>query len=549
MEKNPKTRKMVKIPMKISATFSGIVLFFLLCVINLIGMVNAAHALDAATVAVQKLTVSVATPANAAAIADLSCPAAPTRSKKVKPKKAPTASANGSNDANESVMELPDPEEISSEISPTEDGTLSLRPNTGRWKQAPANEPFRVAFWGDSHFAAGFFTQELGTALGLNPEQIQGAFIPATMNRSGVRLPWVRKTCISSNWQHESAHAVATAAEAPGPALVNLVSREPSASLAWDLRNPARMPVYQNVRFLYQQTDAPITIGVRVDDGAEQTVTLPAVAGLAAPAALEIEGNAPISVLHIRLLSGSLRVHGLGLETLASTRLQLDLFALPGATVRGWQYANAPYFRSWFNQMPPYQLVVLEYGSNEGHERTFDPTTYAQTLRQSVMNLRQTFPQSTCLLIGPGDRGVLVSRSRRAGGKGKKAKVVAKARKAVKTAKAGKSTKVVPQVTPTVAQASPQLLHYSRIHAEIVKIQDTIGSELGCQRWSMYQAMGGSTSAYTWARQRPQLMSNDLLHFTAAGYQRLGQLFVSDMGWKPETIWVTTPAAPPAPVE
>lgn len=540
MEKIPKT------PMKISVGSC-----FLLCtLLFFMGMMNAVYALE---VAVQKITVPVQPASYAVNIADLSCPAAPPRSKKVKPKKAPTASTN---DPNDSPLELPDPEEVSSEAHEGESSTLTLNPNTGRWKQASANEPFRVAFWGDSHFAAGFFTQELGTALGLTPEQVQGAFIPATMNRSGVRLPWVRKTCISSGWQHESAHAVATAAEAPGPSMVNLVSREPHVSLAWDLRNAARIPIYHNVRFLYQQTEAPITIGVRVDDGAEQAITLQGAAG---PAALEIEGNAPLSVLHIRLLGGHLRVHGLGLDAAPTTRLQLDLFAFPGATVRGWQYANAPYFRSWFNQMPPYQLVVLQYGSNEGHERTFDPTTYAQTLRQSVINLRQTFPQSTCLLIGPGDRGVLVSRARRAAGKGKKpkhaknasAKVVAKS----VAAKSRRSGRVVPQVSAASAHASPQLLHYSRIHAQIVKIQDAIGNELGCQRWSMYQAMGGSTSAYTWARQRPQLMSNDLLHFTAAGYQRLGQLFVNDMGWKPETIWLTSqttqnPATTPiAPVE
>ncbi len=503
----------------------------IVCTLCTFCAVNAAYALD---VAVQKVTFTVQPQAS---VADLSCPTAPARSKKVKPKKAPNASAN---DPNDSPLELPDPEEVSSEVSPTEDSALNLRPNTGRWKPVPANQPFRVAFWGDSHFAAGFFTQELGTALGLTPEQVQGAFIPATMNRSGVRLTWVRKTCISSHWQHESAHAVATAAEAPGPAMVNLVSSTPHASLAWDLRNAERMPRYKTVRFLYQQTESPITIGVQVDEGQEQVLTLHGAAG---PAALEIEGSAPIAVLHIRLLGGSLRVHGLGLEPTAEARLQLDLFALPGATVRGWQYANAPYFRSWFNQMPPYQLVVLEYGSNEGHERNFDPNAYAQTLRQSVINLRQTFPQSTCLLIGPGDRGILV-RTRRVKGKNKtkaKATTVAKTTKSRNKASAkNQVVRAVPQVSPASAQASPQLLHYSRIHAQIVKIQDAIGSELGCQRWSMFQAMGGSTSAYAWARQRPQLMSNDLLHFTAAGYQRLGQLFVNDMGWKPDTVWFSS---------
>jgi lysophospholipase L1-like esterase len=50
--------------------------------------------------------------------------------------------------------------------------------------------------------------------------------------------------------------------------------------------------------------------------------------------------------------------------------------------------------------------------------------------------------------------------------------------------------------------------------------------------------MGGRASAYTWVRQRPQLMANDLIHFTVPGYQRLAQSFADDMGWKPQTLWL-----------
>lgn len=524
MLKKPKT---LKKPLKNKTTWLQLALFALLWTIN------TGYALE---LSVQKMTVLVQPQAN---VTDLSCPAAPARSKKVKPKKAPPTSQGEDDD--EDALVIPDAEDIRNEAEGLKDGIAGFQPDTTRWKPAPANQPFRIAFWGDSHFAAAFFTQELGTALGLTPDQVQGAFIPATMNRSGVRLPWVRKTCISSSWQHESAHAVATAAAAPGPSMVNLVSHQPHAFLAWDLRNADRTPIHQRVRFLYQQTESPITIGVRVDEGAEKSITLHAPVG---PAALEIEGNAPFSVLHIRLLEGRLRVHGLGLEPPVSTRLQLDLFAFPGATVRGWQYANPAYFRSWFAQNPPYQVVVLQYGTNEGHERTFDPTTYTQTLRQSVSNLRQTFPQSTCLLIGPGDRGVLV-RSKRSNTKNKiKHKANAKTKAKTKT-----KTKTKTHAVKAIPLASPQLLHYSRIHAQIVRIQDAIGNEFGCQHWSMYQAMGGSTTAYTWARQRPQWMANDLLHFTAAGYQRLGQIFVNDMGWKPETLWFTAKDPATAPVE
>lgn len=374
------------------------------------------------------------------------------------------------------------------------------------WQPVAATQTFRVAFWGDSHLAAGFFTQELVKQLGLTAEQAHSAFIPATMNRPGVRLP-VRKTCTSPAWRYESAHAWAGSAFAAGPALVNAVSAEHGASLAWDLRNAARQALHRNARFLYQQTQEPITVGVRVDGGEELTVVLEAAPG---PAGLELQADQPISTLQIRLLHGSLRSHGLGLDVPASARLQLDLFALPGTTAKAWRQADMGYLRNWFVDAPPYQLVALAYGTNEGNEKPFNAPAYAQGLRQSVTNLRQLFPQASCLLIGPGDRGVLIARSRQ--GRKKRPK------------------------TPAPL-ASNQLLRYSHIHAQISKIQQTVGTELGCRAWSMYQAMGGSASAYGWARQRPQLMANDLMHYTVSGYQKLAQLFAAQMGWKPENMW------------
>jgi len=373
-----------------------------------------------------------------------------------------------------------------------------------------ANQTFRVAFWGDSHLAAGFFTQELGRRAGLEPDHIQSAFIAATLTRPGVRLP-VRKACASVDWRHESGHAVPAAAQAPGPALVNQFTTQPGASLSWDLRNAQRLPIHRSVRLLFQQTGTPIRIAIRVDAGAEQELLLDGTPG---PAALELQADAPLSTLQLQLLAGSLRSHGLALPVPATARLQLDLFALPGATVRGWQNANLDYLRTWFSGAPPYQLVALAYGTNEGNETPFDAVAYAQTLRQSVSQLKQLFPQAACLLIGPGDRGLLVPRARAS-------------KKSPASSRTGKKQR------PAI-----DLLKYSNIHAQINRTQQAVGQELGCQSWSMMQAMGGRASAYTWVRQRPQLMANDLIHFTVPGYQRLAQSFADDMGWKPQALWL-----------
>ena len=452
---------------------------------------------------------------------DLVCPVRPGKPKKPRP---PTP-------ADEPALPLgiPDPQEVQEALADANAPDVvppisvpKVSTMAPAWQAVEMNQTFRVAFWGDSHLAAGFFTQELVRRAGVTPDQLHSAFIAATLTRPGVRLP-VRKACASADWRHESAHAVPAAAKAPGPALVNQLSTTADASLAWDLRNPQRTPVHRSLQLLFEQTAAPIRLGIRVDGGVEQQLTLAAPPG---PAVLELQGDTPLSTLQLRLIEGSLRSHGLALPVPPTARLQLDLFALPGATARAWQNANLDYLQSWFADAPTYQLVALAYGTNEGNEKPFDAGAYHQMLRQSVNQLKHMFPNSACLLIGPGDRGILVPRQRLAKSSSKKSAKQAAGRNAANK-----------EPGPRV-----DLLKYSNIHTEITRIQQSIGVELGCQTWSMMSSMGGRASAYSWVRQRPPLMANDLIHFTVPGYQHLAQRFADDMGWTPETLWLTSTA-------
>ena len=122
--------------------------------------------------------------------------------------------------------------------------------------------------------------------------------------------------------------------------------------------------------------------------------------------------NQPISLLKLRLIEGSIRFHGVGLDVPSSAKLQLDVFAYPGSTVRGWQNSDQDYLSRWFRGEHPYNLVILSYGTNEGNVKPFDPVAYKSQLSQSVANFKNQFPSASCLLLGPGDRGILIKRSR-----------------------------------------------------------------------------------------------------------------------------------------
>jgi len=391
----------------------------------------------------------------------------------------------------------PDPMEIpADDLIQSQDMPAAPPASLPAVRQVALKDAQRIAIWGDSHLAAGFFSDELIKLLKFPADAVPRAVIPANMGRPGVRLP-LRKSCVSAQWKYEPVYIGANGA-APGPGLVNMFSDQGGSTLAWDLRRGQDAPGYARVRILYQQTEAPVTVGVSVDGGTEQQVLL---AGTAGPAALELVAERPMAQVSLRLVEGAFRFHGLDLVPSQPAATAFDVFGYPGATVAGWRNARQDYLGSWFGQHD-YQLVMLEFGTNEGNVKPFDAAAYRRMLVDSVQNMRERFPGAACMLIAPGDRGVLVPRSANRKGKGKR--------------KAG------PKI---------DLRQYSRIHAEIGRIQAEVAAHAGCGAWSMMDAMGGPGSAYRWAQQAPALMAKDLIHFTAAGYQRLARKFAQDMGW------------------
>ena len=422
-------------------------------------------------------------------------------------------------------VEMPSEEDIDSALQAVPAAPTGADGSPRGIGAARDNAPFRVAIWGDSHLAAGFFNEELVRQLGLDPSRARPSLLPATFGRAGVRLP-LRRSCVSTHWRYEPAYFQAAAAARPGPGLVNMVASDHGAELAFDLRNASRVAELRRVRVLYESSGATLRIGVSVDHGPEQAVTLDAPAG---PAALELASAAPMSVLHLRLLEGRWRLHGLALVPDSTPALQLDVFGYPGATVASWKQADLDYFGAWFTGRE-YDLVMLEFGTNEGNDAHFDALAYRQLLMSSVVNLRSTFPAAACVLIGPGDRGVLVRRS---------SKARRKNGKAVSIKHSGAGKKNASRAATAGADAAPSyaLLRYSRVHEQIAQIQQQVAATQGCLAWSAFDAMGGAGSAYRWAREKPPLMAADLTHFTVKGYQKLGEMFARDMGWTATQIW------------
>lgn len=438
------------------------------------------------------------------------------------------------------IMEPPDAEEldelgilttglekaIASVPDTTQNASIVTRPG------GIQSQSIRVGIWGDSHLAAGSFSSELKRVFLAQGLKARTQFIPFTMGRAGVNLP-LRRHCMD-RWKSELAYTARNSGIPTGVGM-NVLQGEPGAYLWFDLRNESGEADVNSIELFFHQAPRNGSISVSIDDGPENKVSLDGVHGFGA---LTIVGNRPVSLLKIRVSEMPVQLNGMFLNFRQTPTATLDSFGIPGATIRAWQQLDPAYFSEYFKDRK-YDLVMLEYGTNEGNAVPFDVLGYTKMLDQSLRNFRQVFPQSECLLIAPGDRGTLVPRTR-------KAKKLQKG----KDAKA-KKDKNRHKVTPNARlhsgyPAAVDLLRFSAIHEKISTIQKEVGARYSCKVWSMQTAMGGQGSAYAWLLANPPLMSKDLTHFTIKGYQRLAQDLATSLGWKSEANGpaVITPEPP-----
>ena len=360
----------------------------------------------------------------------------------------------------------------------------------------PGLIPRRIAIWGDSHLAAGSFSAELRRILGAQGSAPRPSYLPLTMGRAGVILP-MRGFCMDG-WKSELAYNSRTERVATGIGM-NALQGEAGAYLWLDLRNTAGDADIESVD-LFFNASSTASAAVSVDGGPEARVLLEADEAFGR---VRITGNAaPISILKLRAQS-PLTLHAVKLNYREPPAAVLDTFAIPGATMRAWQQLDPAFFARYFDQSS-YDMVMLEFGTNEGNARPFDANAYAQMLDAGLRQFRIVFPGARCVLIAPGDRGTLVPKSRK------------------KASRAGTDA----------SASSANLLRFSAIHEKIFQLQQQAGARHGCVAWSMQTAMGGPGSAYRWMRAEPPLMARDLIHFTPQGYQRLAQELADALGWR-----------------
>ena len=143
-------------------------------------------------------------------------------------------------------------------------------------------------------------------------------------------------------------------------------------------------------------------------------------------------------------------------------------------------------------------LVVLAYGTNEsGDESPLED--YERDLRVVVERMRDTVPNASCLLIGPSDRP---------------------------------------------AQVEERVFEDRERTAKLIEVQHRVALEYGCGFFDLVAFQGGSLSMIQWAANDPAYASQDHIHYTRRGYQRLGEVLLAALL---EGMSDVEPAAPSEP--
>lgn len=322
-----------------------------------------------------------------------------------------------------------------------------------------------------------------------------------------------------------SGEATGTSVRAAGVVPVAIAAEEAGAATAVPDRLPAAPgPAAGAARLTLSVNDEPAQT-LDIDPGADSR--------------LRIVAAHPIATLKLELAGGSVGLDGFVPHYDIEPDYFFDTFGIPGATARGLQFQG----KAWDADDPyrPYDLVIAEFGTNEGNYSNFDAGSYAQDLRKSLATLRSVHPEAACVLIGPTDRGVHVPKPKVATRAVKKCKGKGKKRKCktvIQKVKACKGRKCKNRPAPRV---KVDLLRYARVHATIAQVQAEVGRDFQCHAWSWQDAMGGPGGIYRWLYQKPALAQRDLIHLTGSGYRLSAQKFAQKL------LGTTPPAEGEAP--
>ncbi len=158
----------------------------------------------------------------------------------------------------------------------------------------------------------------------------------------------------------------------------------------------------------------------------------------------------------------------------------VDTLGINGSRARYQLLWDEAIYKEHLQRRKP-DLVVIAYGTNESGDESPLPD-YERDLRTVVQRMRDAVPEASCLLIGPSDRPM---------------------------------------------QVEERVFEDRERTSSLIQIQHRVALEHGCGFFDLVAFQGGALSMVQWAANDPAYASQDHIHYTRRGYQRLGEVLLS----------------------
>ncbi|MCC6552260.1 MAG: hypothetical protein IT372_04460 [Polyangiaceae bacterium] len=342
-------------------------------------------------------------------------------------------------------------------------------------EQGERKEHVRIAWLGDSHGAADFWSGALRTALQKRFGRGGPGFVHVGFEgyrhdgmKIGVEGKWKMRprgpatTLVTGDGVFGLGGILFSADSGGTQAKLTLADAGLTGKLRWDICYRLNGPTDQ--------------VGIAVTGTPSFTVKASAEEP---PGELRhaTAGSDPAATLAVTPTAGAPELCGAIIETDPTTSpgVVLDTLGINGArlgTPLAWNEA------SWAAELArrPPALVILEYGTNESGDFNADAAMYAKQVGEVVARVRKVSPDVDCLALAPTDR------------------------------------RDTPDRTPVVRDAIRE------------------GAKAaGCGFWDTYETMGGKGSIDAWSKESPPRAAKDGVHLTSRGYRELGVKLFDDL--------------------
>lgn len=328
----------------------------------------------------------------------------------------------------------------------------------------------RIAYFGDSFIEADILTADLRAMLQERYGGCGVGFVTITSPVNGYR-PTVRHSF--GGWQSHSVTDSVFFDRGKQGVSGHYFIPTPGAyvELGGQRKYASRLDTCERASiFFYNKGEARLSASV--NKGEPQTGTFPPADGLR-----EMDVTGRIGSVRWKVESAdSTLFYGVAMD--GTQGIAVDNFSLRGSSGLSLRSIPVRTMRE-FNELRPYDLIVLQYGLNVATERGRNYDRYRDGMLTTIAHLKQAFPQAGILIVGVGDREYKTEEG---------------------------SLRTMPGIK------------------NLIRYQQNLAADSGVAFWNMFEAMGGEGSMADMVHAKPSLANYDYTHINFRGGKHLAEL-------------------------